>query len=398
MKNTLILRVLTLAAILFCLVSCAQEQTPHADTGIGISIRTVESDAASGNAFLDIRCAGQWQLSLEYEGDTEDWASLSTVSGKGNKKNAYLSWFENFTSSIRAVRIVLVSGQQSAYCTFTQMAKGVKPVEKPDTDVSKVNWMELPAMNDPSLEYYCHTFKMDGIKYRNYSIGYSRKDFLSVWVAYPLSDLYLNGSASGNGDDWEPNPWLSEDFQPIFYNSFGYSQGYERGHQIANADRKCCSEANKQTFYFTNATLQHKNFNGHVWANLEGNMRTTAKSADTLYVVTGCVISASPRYISDSRGHSVPVPSGYFKAALRYQKSLASQQQEWMGAAFYLDHDASKYPSKQITTSESMSIDELEKKLGMDFFVNLPAMVGADKAAAIEVQNPDNYKSMWGIQ
>ena len=34
----------------------------------------------------------------------------------------------------------------------------------------------------------------------------------------------------------------------------------------------------------------------------------------------------------------------------------------------------------------------------MDFFVNLPAMVGADKAAAIEVQNPDNYKSMWGIQ
>lgn len=398
MKNTLILRVLTLAAILFCLVSCAQEQTPHADTGIGISIRTVESDAASGNAFLDIRCAGQWQLSLEYEGDTEDWASLSTVSGKGNKKNAYLSWSENFTSSIRAVRIVLVSGQQSAYCTFTQMAKGVKPVEKPDTDVTKANWMELPAMDDPSLEYYCHTFKMGGVKYRNYSIGYSRKDFLSMWVAYPLCDLYTNGSASGNGDDWEPNPWLSEDFQPIFYNSFGYSQGYERGHQIANADRKCCSEANKQTFYFTNATLQHKNFNGHVWANLEGNMRTTAKSADTLYVVTGCVISASPRYISDSRGHSVPVPSGYFKAALRYQKSLASQQQEWMGAAFYLDHDASKYPSKQITTSESMSIDELEKKLGMDFFVNLPAMVGADKAAAIEVQNPDNYKSMWGIQ
>ena len=398
MKNTLVLRVLTLAAILFCLVSCAQEQTPHADTEIGISIRTVESDAASGNAFLDIRCAGQWQLSLEYEGDTEDWASLSTVSGKGNKKNAYLSWSENFTSSTRAVRIVLVSGQQSAYCTFTQLAKGVKPVEKPDTDVTKANWMELPAMDDPSLEYYCHTFRMGGVKYRNYSIGYSRKDFLSMWVAYPLCDLYTNGSASGDGDDWEPNPWFSEDFQPIFYNSFGYSQGYERGHQIANADRKCCSEANKQTFYFTNATLQHMNFNGHVWANLEGNMRTTAKSADTLYVVTGCVLSASPRYISDSRGHSVPVPSGYFKAALRYQKSLASQQQEWMGAAFYLDHDASKYPSKQITASEAMSIDELEKKLGMDFFVNLPAMVGADKAAAIEVQNPDNYKSMWGIK
>ena len=398
MKNTLILRGLTLVTILLCVASCSPEQTLQTDAEIGISINTPESVATSGEGWLDIKCAGQWKLSLEYDGETEGWASLNTVSGTGNKKNAKLLWDENSTSSSRSVRIVLTSGQQAADCMFTQLAMGVKPVEKPDTDVSKVNWMELPAMDDPSLEYYCHTFKMDGIKYRNYSIGYSRKDFLSVWVAYPLSDLYLNGSASGNGDDWEPNPWFSEDFQPIFYNSFGYSQGYERGHQIANADRKCCSEANKQTFYFTNATLQHMNFNGHVWANLEGNMRTTAKSADTLYVVTGCVLSASPRYISDARGHSVPVPSGYFKAALRYQKSLASQQQEWMGAAFYLDHDASKYPSKQITASESMSIDELEKKLGMDFFVNLPAMVGADKAAAIEVQNPDNYKSMWGIK
>lgn len=397
MKNTLILRGLTLVTILLCVASCSPEQTLQTDAEIGISINTPESVATSGEGWLDIKCAGQWKLSLEYDGETEGWASLNTVSGKGNKKNVKLLWEENSTSSLRSVRIVLTSGQQAADCMFTQLAMGVKPVEKPDTDVSKVNWLELPAMDDPSLEYYCHTFKMDGIKYRNYSIGYSRKDFLSVWVAYPLSDLYLNGSASGDGDDWEPNPWFSEDFQPIFYKSFGYKP-YERGHQIANADRKCCKEANKQTFYFTNATLQHMDFNGPVWGVLEGNMRTTAKSADTLYVVTGCVLSDSPYYISDPKGHRVPVPSGYFKAALRYQKSLASQQQEWMGAAFYLDHDASKYPSKQITASEAMSIDELEKKLGMDFFVNLPAMVGADKAAAIEVQNPDNYKSMWGIK
>ena len=134
-----------------------------------------------------------------------------------------------------------------------------------------------------------------------------------------------------------------------------------------------------------------------MWANLEGNLRTTAKSADTLYVVTGCVLSASPRYITDSRGHRVPVPSGYFKAALRYQKSLASQQQDWLGAAFYLDHDASKYPSKQITASESMSIDELEKKLGVDFFVNLPAKIGADRTAAVEAQDPLTHASKWGI-
>ena len=397
MKNIWIL--ISVISTVIVGVSCQNDDVkPAAD--FSLSIKAPQSDASLGSSFLDIRCGGEWTLSLEFQENVNPWATLSTTSGVGNKKNAYLSWETNMTSVSRFVKIVLTSGNETAECLFTQSAKDAEPVVKPDVDVdvTKVNWMELPAMDDPSLEYYCHTFKMGGVKYRNYSIGYSRKDFLSMWVAYPLCDLYTNGSASGDGDDWEPNPWFSEDFQPIFYNSFGYSQGYERGHQIANADRKCCSEANKQTFYFTNATLQHMNFNGHVWANLEGNMRTTAKSADTLYVVTGSVLSASPRYISDSRGHSVPVPSGYFKAALRYQKSLASQQQEWMGAAFYLDHDASKYPSKQITASEAMSIDELEKKLGMDFFVNLPAMVGADKAAAIEVQNPDNYKSMWGIK
>ena len=397
MKNIWIL--ISVISTVIVGVSCQNDDVkPAAD--FSLSIKAPQSDASLGSSFLDIRCGGEWTLSLEFQEDVNPWATLSTTSGVGNKKNAYLSWETNMTSVSRFVKIVLTSGNETAECLFTQSAKDAEPVVKPDVDVdvTKVNWMELPAMDDPSLEYYCHTFKMGGVKYRNYSIGYSRKDFLSMWVAYPLCDLYTNGSASGDGDDWEPNPWFSEDFQPIFYNSFGYSQGYERGHQIANADRKCCSEANKQTFYFTNATLQHMNFNGHVWANLEGNMRSTAKSADTLYVVTGCVISASPRYINDSRGHSVPVPSGYFKAALRYQKSLASQQQEWMGAAFYLDHDASKYPSKQITASEAMSIDELEKKLGMDFFVNLPAMVGADKAAAIEVQNPDNYKFMWGIK
>ena len=37
-----------------------------------------------------------------------------------------------------------------------------------------------------------------------------------------------------------------------------------------------------------------------------------------------------------------------------------------------------------------MSIDELEKKLGIDFFVNLEKKVGKDAAAAIEAANPSN--------
>jgi len=42
-----------------------------------------------------------------------------------------------------------------------------------------------------------------------------------------------------------------------------------------------------------------------------------------------------------------------------------------------------------------MSIDDLEKKLGYDFFVNLPATVGKDEAAAIEAADPAVLSWLW---
>jgi DNA/RNA endonuclease G (NUC1) len=375
-----------------------------------VSIKNQTVASGKGQQFVNVKCGGDWTLALVSEDGEVEWATLNTYSGSGNQTNVKLSYDVNATEKSRELTICLDNGSKTVSCSMLQLPSGQHPEDDPDTggdngsgtgdpdqgsmDFTKTGWLELPAMDDPDLRYYAHHFEMNGKSYRNYSFGWSNENYLAVWVAYPLCKMYTNGSNSGG--DWEANPLFSSDYQPNFTKSFGFSQGYERGHQIANADRKCCYEANQQTYYFTNATLQHKDFNGPVWGVLEGNMRGAANSADTLYVVTGCVLPESPRYITDYDGHKVPIPSGYFKAALRYHK--ASTQSVWMGAAFYLDHDASKYSSKQITKSESMSIAELEDKLGMDFFVNLPAMVGADKAAAIENQDPDTFSSVWGIR
>lgn len=42
----------------------------------------------------------------------------------------------------------------------------------------------------------------------------------------------------------------------------------------------------------------------------------------------------------------------------------------------------------------AISIDELEKKLGIDLYVNLPAKVGRSAAEQIEAQDPRNV-SVW---
>ena len=333
-----------------------------------------------------------------------DWATLDVTGGSGDKSNVRLSYDANTSEEARVLTVVLASGTKEVSCTMTQLPAGEQPEEEPDVepdplpsggdDLSKVGWMELPAMNDANLDYFSHSFTMNGKKYRNYSFGYSKTDYLAVWVAYPLCDMYTSGSASGNGIDWAPNPLFSSDFQPNFSRSFGYGRGYERGHQIANADRKCCQEANLQTYYFSNATLQHKDFNGAIWAKLEGNLRNAASPApsDTLYVITGCVLPEDPEYIMDYDGHNVPIPTGYFKAALRYARE--DTMGSWLGAAFYLDHK--KYSYNNITSAEVMSIDELEKKLRMDFFVNFEAKYG-EAAAKVEAQDPNKYKSVWKI-
>lgn len=364
-----------------------------------VSVKKTTVESAKGQQFVSVKCAGEWTLSLYADEEIADWATLNVISGKGDKNNVILTYQANHTGEDRELKIILDNGIKMVDCVMVQLAAGSvsdpdtdpDPAPLPDTDLVKTGWLELPAMNDPNLQYFSFSFQMGGQRYRNYSAGYSRKDYLALWVAYPLCSKYTNGS--GGSSSWIENPLVDDNYEPNYANSFGYSQGYERGHQIANADRKCSSEANQQTYYFTNATLQHKDFNGHIWATLEGNLRSAANSADTVYVVTGCVLSDSPKTITDRSGHAVPVPSGYFKAAVRYSKS--STLGTWLGAAFYLDHKT--YPYKNITTAESMSIDELEEKVGMDFFVNLPDRIGKEQADAIEAQNPDNYSSVWSI-
>lgn len=42
-----------------------------------------------------------------------------------------------------------------------------------------------------------------------------------------------------------------------------------------------------------------------------------------------------------------------------------------------------------------MSVDDLEKRLGIDFFVNLPTKIGEDAAAKVEAEDPAKVAWWW---
>ena len=355
-----------------------------------VSLKKTSVGPDKGTQFVSVKCAGGWTLELLSEdGEAIDWARLNVTSGTGNKSNIQLSYDSNAEQASRTLVLFLDNGAKSVSCKMTQQALGAAPEpEEPDapTDLEKKKWLELPAMDNSALGYYSHSFKMNGNTYRNYSFGWSQKDRVALWVAYPLCKLYTNGSA-GRTNAWALDPLLGDNSAAPFG---GYCGDYARGHQLPSADRQCCYDANAQTFYGTNMTPQLNAHNEGIWSSLENKVRNIANSSDTTYVVTGVVVSASGKKEKDSYGNSVTVPDAYFKVLLRYSKSSTLGQ--WNAAAFYLEH---RSYSGNISKEHSMSVDELEKKTGFDFFVNLPAKVGADQAAKIEATDPANVALWW---
>ena len=273
--------------------------------------------------------------------------------------------------------VIEAGGQTPAY--FVSKTPGTYRLGRKAAS-TKAGWMELPATSDSDKQdLLIHSFP-DGT--RNYAAYYDYDNLLSSWVAYPL---FAGNIGSGERTEkFTLNPLLPRDKQPYLPRAYqaGNAGLYDRGHQIPSADR-WSYRVNFETFFGTNMTPQDNGLNANAWAVLEGKVRDWARKSDTLYVVTGCSVAGSDKYVLDADGKHVTVPTGYYKALLRLSGG------EYTGAAFWFDNVENKASS--IQKSMSMSIDALEEKVGVDFFVNL----SDDKEKDVEAQNPADVAWWW---
>lgn len=392
MKYTSIFKVAVAVMVICTLIftSC-DKQTPDSVLAVSVKNQTVESPA--GQIFVSVVSDGAWTIGLADENGGTDvsWASLNVDSGTGNKNNVILTYEANDGEDQRVLEIIVDNGASWSKCSFTQLGRDQLsvPVPVPDMDLTKTGWLELPSMENEDLGYYSHSFEMKGRNYRNYSFGWSQKDLVALWVAYPLCSMYTNKTVSRT-NEWNYDPLLGQEYSSAPFG--GYGGWYARGHQCPSADRLCSYEANAQTFYGTNIAPQLNQHNEGIWSALEGKVRNLANTSDTTYVVTGCVVKGSEETTYDSDDKPMTVPVAYYKALLRYSK--ASTLSTWAAAAFYTEHkDYGDYtPFKDL----AMSVDELEEILGLDLFVNLPAHIGESRAAELEAEDPVN-NPVWGL-
>lgn len=269
-------------------------------------------------------------------------------------------------------------GDVPAYCISHGPAENNPEDDILVSDDPAQSWLELPVVEigDDEVFVFHHT-QAGGAQVRNYSMLYNTSERLALWVAYPLCPDYL--STGNRTDAWGFDPKIPDKWEPIIPDSWGVD-GYARGHQIPSAARNANKEMNRQTFFFTNMTVQDYDFNSGLWAEVEQLEREVASDYDTLYVITGPVLDADGdgewMHVYDNAGNSVAVPEGYFRVFLGVKPDV------WEYSAvgfFYPNEDDGRTRPE---ASDLRTVAQIEELTGLTFFKNL----SPEQAAEVKSQ------------
>jgi endonuclease G len=147
--------------------------------------------------------------------------------------------------------------------------------------------------------------------------------------------------------------------------------GYDRGHLCPAADNTHSVEAMSESFYMSNMSPQEPGFNRGVWKRLESQFRKWTSTRDSIYVITGGVLTSARDTIGINR---VTVPRYYYKIALQIDTDT-------MAIGFLLPNESSKLPLVNFV----VPIDSIERITGIDFFYLLNNQ--EDFEAEIQLEN-----------
>lgn len=258
--------------------------------------------------------------------------------------------------------------------------------------------LEMPYFEaSDSMLFLAHTAEADS-EILNYAIFYNASLKHAEWVAFSFDETTAADNVS-RSEAWAVDPLLPEEFQTD--NSYHTYDGFDRGHLCASEDRVWSSEANEQTFYYSNVSPQLNDLNANFWSKLETLVRSWGRSAgstyDKVYMAkggtlnellegfTGEIADANGVYpTTDSDGFTtkgLPCPKYYFMAI------LAELDGAYQAIGFLVEHKEG-WPSEPTTAelqATAMSIDDLEEATGLDFFCNLDDATEAAVEAELDL-------------
>ena len=196
------------------------------------------------------------------------------------------------------------------------------------------------------------------INRRGYALGYSKKYKQSLWVIYRITKTEMDVPRFKRTNDFRVDPLIKAGAAVL---ADYRKSGYDRGPLAPAATMGYSKQTTSESFYLSNMSPQRPQFNRTTWKRLESQVRLWAKENKGIYVVTGPIIKPGHTTI----GNKVAVPQYYYKVIFDISPPSFKM------IAFILENKGSNQPLKAFV----VTVDEVEKLSGLDFFSDLPDLI-----------------------
>lgn len=199
----------------------------------------------------------------------------------------------------------------------------------------------LSLFNDPVI---CHT---------GFCLEYAEEHEQARWVSYTITIQELNNKIVKRKNNFrsDPNVKTASATKADYKKS-----GYDRGHLFPAGIARHSKFEMSESFYMSNMSPQKPGFNRGIWKKLESLIRKWTETERKLYVFTGPILTKGLPTIGDG----VSIPDYYYKV-------IISLSEPSKGIGFVLPNEKSNKPLESFV----VSIDDIEKRTGIDFFVEL---------------------------
>ena len=192
------------------------------------------------------------------------------------------------------------------------------------------------------------------LRYNAFDVHFNGDRGIANCASYELVVNELNGTSERSGE------FMPDSGVKGCPTSADYAgSGMDRGHLVPAADLKWNEEAMRQSFLLTNVCPMHKALNEGGWTKLEEKVREWTARDSVLLVFTGPVVSEGDTTLASGR---VTVPSAYYKVI------MAPCVRPKLAIAFIYPNGHSGGRLQQY----AVSVDEVERRTGLDFFPTLP--------------------------
>lgn len=268
--------------------------------------------------------------------------------------------------------ILLILVIPLASCSGFSVAnnQGVATANADSVHAEAKRWHDYPAVALPA--------PIDStavVYHRYYALEYCEAYEIPRWVAYQITRSRTDGPYKRSDYNFKVDPMVAtgSSCHDDYRNS-----GFSRGHMAPAADFKWDSTAMRECMYYSNLCPQLAEHNSGIWNRIENQVRIWARTFDTLYVVTGPLITQTP--LATIGANRVGVPQYFYKVILDPKRQ--------QGIAFLTPHQRCDDPIRNY----AISIDSLEEFTGLDFFAALPDSIEDRIEATLDLDHWKLYR------